>query len=95
VKTACYAAPASPMPVSTWPASPAARRPPVVTSILDDAGDVARGERLLRFAAAHGLPIGSIADLIHHRMLTDDSIRAGVASDLDALWPLQALQVPR
>jgi len=36
----------------------------VVTGILDDAGDVARGEQLLRFAGAHGLPIGSIADLI-------------------------------
>ncbi|GAA4883816.1 3,4-dihydroxy-2-butanone-4-phosphate synthase [Ferrimonas pelagia] len=47
----------------------------VVVSILNDEGEVAQGEALLAFARQHGLAVGCIADLIHHRLLHEGTIR--------------------
>lgn len=46
----------------------------VVVSILDDDGESARGPALAAFAKKHDLPIGSLTDLIHHRILTEGLI---------------------
>ena len=55
----------------------------VLAAILDDEGEVARGEQLAQFALVHRLPIGSIAELIHYRMLTEGATHAGAASEID------------
>ncbi|HQR03152.1 MAG: 3,4-dihydroxy-2-butanone-4-phosphate synthase [Proteobacteria bacterium] len=46
-----------------------------MVEILDDAGEVARGPALEAFARRHGLPLCSIGELIHHRMLVEKPIR--------------------
>ncbi|WP_068826423.1 3,4-dihydroxy-2-butanone-4-phosphate synthase [Pseudomonas sp. BMS12] len=48
-----------------------------LVSILDEAGELARGEVLQDLAAQHGLPICSIAELIHYRILHEGTIRRG------------------
>ena len=47
----------------------------VMVGILNDEGEVARGEELHHFARQHGLKIGSIAELIHYRILHESTIR--------------------
>jgi len=47
----------------------------VLVEILDEDGSMARRPQLERFAERHGLKIGTIADLIHHRMVTEKTIR--------------------
>jgi 3,4-dihydroxy 2-butanone 4-phosphate synthase/GTP cyclohydrolase II len=42
----------------------------VIGEVVDDDGAVARGDRLRVFAATHGLPIVTMADLIAHRRRT-------------------------
>ena len=46
----------------------------VVVSILDDDGENARGPAVTAFAKKHGLPVSSLTDLIHHRILTEGLI---------------------
>ncbi len=46
----------------------------VIVEILNDDGTMARRPDLERFAAAHGLCIGSIADLIRYRLENESSI---------------------
>jgi len=46
----------------------------VIVEILNDDGTMARRPDLERFAAAHGLRIGSIADLIRYRLENESSI---------------------
>lgn len=46
----------------------------VIVEILNDDGTMARRPELERFAAAHGLLIGSIADLIRYRLEHESSI---------------------
>ena len=46
----------------------------VIVEILNEDGTMARRPDLERFAAAHQLKIGSIADLIRHRLRTESSI---------------------
>jgi 3,4-dihydroxy 2-butanone 4-phosphate synthase/GTP cyclohydrolase II len=47
----------------------------VIADILTSEGTVADGASLRDFAAEHGLKIGSIADLIHFRMVNERTIR--------------------
>lgn len=46
----------------------------VVVEILNDDGTMARRPDLERFAASHDLKIGTIADLIHYRMLHEKTV---------------------
>ena len=46
----------------------------VLVEILNEDGTMARRPQLEDFAAAHGLKIGTIADLIHYRMQTEKTI---------------------
>lgn len=47
----------------------------VLVGILDEQGEPARGQALRDFAERHGLPLGSVADLIHYRILHEGTIR--------------------
>jgi 3,4-dihydroxy 2-butanone 4-phosphate synthase/GTP cyclohydrolase II len=47
----------------------------VLVEILNEDGTMARRQELERFAREHNLKIGTIADLIHHRMQTEKSVR--------------------
>ncbi|MNF33950.1 Riboflavin biosynthesis protein RibBA [compost metagenome] len=47
----------------------------VLVGILDEQGEPARGQALRDFAERHGLPLGSVADLIHFRILHEGTIR--------------------
>ncbi|HEY5790863.1 MAG TPA: 3,4-dihydroxy-2-butanone-4-phosphate synthase, partial [Gammaproteobacteria bacterium] len=46
----------------------------VIVEILNDDGTMARRPDLERFAAEHGLKIGTIADLIHYRTANEKSV---------------------
>lgn len=46
----------------------------VICEILKDDGEMARLPDLIEFAAKHQLKIGTIADLIHHRSLTESLV---------------------
>jgi 3,4-dihydroxy 2-butanone 4-phosphate synthase/GTP cyclohydrolase II len=46
----------------------------VICEILNEDGSMARLPDLVRFAAEHGLKIGSIADLIHYRARTESLV---------------------
>jgi 3,4-dihydroxy 2-butanone 4-phosphate synthase/GTP cyclohydrolase II len=46
----------------------------VIADILTSEGELADGPALVEFAAAHQLKIGTIADLIHYRMVNERSI---------------------
>ncbi|SDH71552.1 3,4-dihydroxy-2-butanone-4-phosphate synthase [Pseudomonas panipatensis] len=46
----------------------------LLAGILDEDGDNARGETLRAFARRHGLRMGGIAELIHHRILHEGTI---------------------
>jgi 3,4-dihydroxy 2-butanone 4-phosphate synthase/GTP cyclohydrolase II len=47
----------------------------VLVEILNEDGTMARRKELEKFAREHNLKIGTIADLIHHRMQTEKSVR--------------------
>jgi 3,4-dihydroxy 2-butanone 4-phosphate synthase/GTP cyclohydrolase II len=47
----------------------------MITDILTAEGLLANGAELVEFAARHGLKIGSIADLIHFRVVSERTIR--------------------
>ncbi len=47
----------------------------VICEILKDDGEMARLPDLLAFAQTHGLKVGTIADLIHHRSRTESLVR--------------------
>ena len=47
----------------------------VIVEVLNEDGSMARRPDLERFAAAHGLKIGTIADLIRHRLRNESSIK--------------------
>ena len=47
----------------------------VICEIMNDDGTMARLPELERFAAEHGLKIGTIADLIHYRMENESTVR--------------------
>lgn len=50
--------------------------------LLDDAGELLRGENLLAFAHQHGLRVAAISDLIHHRLLAESTLRRTHSSEL-------------
>jgi 3,4-dihydroxy 2-butanone 4-phosphate synthase/GTP cyclohydrolase II len=47
----------------------------VLVEILAEDGSMARRPQLEKFAAAHGFKIGSIADLIRHRLTTERTVQ--------------------
>lgn len=55
----------------------------LLAGILDEAGENARGEVLRAFAQRHGLAIGGIAELIHHRILHEGTIARGTEHRID------------
>ncbi len=67
----------------------------VICEILNDDGSMARLPDLRAFAKAHGLPLGSIADLIHHRT-AHESLVERVSQEpvriMDADWRLVAFK---
>ncbi len=50
----------------------------VLIEILNADGSMARRPQLEQFAGLHGLKIGTIADLIRHRLQTEKTVRASV-----------------
>jgi 3,4-dihydroxy 2-butanone 4-phosphate synthase/GTP cyclohydrolase II len=46
----------------------------VICEVMNDDGSMARRPDLEKFAAAHGLKIGTIADLIHYRVLYESTV---------------------
>jgi 3,4-dihydroxy 2-butanone 4-phosphate synthase/GTP cyclohydrolase II len=46
----------------------------VIVEILNDDGEMARRDDLMRFARRHNLKIGTIADLIEYRLRTEESV---------------------
>jgi 3,4-dihydroxy 2-butanone 4-phosphate synthase / GTP cyclohydrolase II len=54
----------------------------VIGEVVDDEGVVARGDRLHVFAAAHGLPIVTMAELIAHRRRTERLVEFVASSRL-------------
>jgi 3,4-dihydroxy 2-butanone 4-phosphate synthase/GTP cyclohydrolase II len=55
----------------------------VLVEILADDGQMARRPQLEVFAARHGLKIGSIADLIRHRLATERSVARAAESEVE------------
>lgn len=55
----------------------------VLVEILNEDGSMARRPELLQFAKEHGLKIGTIADLIRHRLETEKSIEHASSHDVD------------
>ncbi len=53
----------------------------VIVEILNEDGSMARRDDLIRFARDHELKIGTIADLISHRLATEQSVES--IADLD------------
>jgi len=55
----------------------------VICEILKDDGEMARLPDLLKFAQQHGLRIGTIADLIHHRSRTECLVERTFERDIE------------
>ncbi|HEX4984839.1 MAG TPA: bifunctional 3,4-dihydroxy-2-butanone-4-phosphate synthase/GTP cyclohydrolase II [Burkholderiales bacterium] len=55
----------------------------VICEVLKDDGEMARLPDLAAFAQAHGLKIGTIADLIQHRSRTESLVERAVERDID------------
>jgi 3,4-dihydroxy 2-butanone 4-phosphate synthase / GTP cyclohydrolase II len=62
--------------------SPAA----VLCEIMRDDGTMARLPDLVQFAAAHGLKIGTIADLIEYRSRNESLVRRAFERDIQTAW---------
>src|SRR5712671_4226869 len=58
----------------------------VLCEIMRDDGSMARLPDLLRFAAEHGLKIGTIADLIEYRNRNESLVQRGASRDIDTPW---------
>src|SRR3954466_2684455 len=58
----------------------------VLCEIMKDDGSMARLPDLLEFAAAHGLKIGTIADLIEHRSRNESLVQRGLERDISTPW---------
>lgn len=50
--------------------------------LLDDAGELLRGQNLMAFARQHGLRVAAISDLIHHRLLVESTLRRTSSTEL-------------
>jgi 3,4-dihydroxy 2-butanone 4-phosphate synthase/GTP cyclohydrolase II len=58
----------------------------VIADILTPDGTLADGPALAAFAAEHGLKIGTIADLIHFRLVNERTIRRVREGDIDTAY---------
>ncbi|MBC3190317.1 bifunctional 3,4-dihydroxy-2-butanone-4-phosphate synthase/GTP cyclohydrolase II [Pseudonocardia sp. C8] len=58
----------------------------VISEIVAPDGSMARGEQLERFAAEHGLPILSIADLVRYRRATEQLIEHVATSTMPTVF---------
>ena len=56
----------------------------VICEIMNDDGSMARRPELEMFAAEHGLKIGTIADLIHYRLLHERTVQRVSEQQLDS-----------
>ena len=65
----------------------------VIVEILNDDGTMARRPQLEQFARAHGLKIGTIADLIHYRLHNEKTVRRVASSEVATEWGPFALHV--
>jgi 3,4-dihydroxy 2-butanone 4-phosphate synthase/GTP cyclohydrolase II len=54
-----------------------------LVAVLDEAGEVARGAELTRFAARHGFAYGTLVDLIHYRLLTEGTLQRELEREVD------------
>jgi 3,4-dihydroxy 2-butanone 4-phosphate synthase/GTP cyclohydrolase II len=54
----------------------------VICEVMHDDGSMARLPQLVDFASAHGLKIGTIADLIEYRSATESLVRRSVERDI-------------
>lgn len=55
----------------------------VIVEVLNEDGSMARRPELERFAAEHDLKIGTIADLIHHRVSTEKSVLRDGSAEIE------------
>ncbi len=58
----------------------------VLCEVMKDDGTMARLPDLLEFCAAHGLRIGTIADLIEYRSRHESLVNRGLERDIDTAW---------
>ncbi len=58
----------------------------VIVEILNDDGSMARRPDLEVFAQEHGLKLGTVADLIEHRIRNEKTVEAEAESDLDTKY---------
>jgi 3,4-dihydroxy 2-butanone 4-phosphate synthase/GTP cyclohydrolase II len=58
----------------------------VLCEIMCDDGTMARLPDLIDFAAAHGLRIGTIADLIEYRSRNESLVKRAAERDIDTAW---------
>jgi 3,4-dihydroxy 2-butanone 4-phosphate synthase/GTP cyclohydrolase II len=58
----------------------------VIVEILDEDGSMARRPQLMRFARRHGLKIGTVADLIRHRMRHETTVEKVAECRLPTLF---------
>ncbi|UCH46700.1 MAG: 3,4-dihydroxy-2-butanone-4-phosphate synthase [Betaproteobacteria bacterium] len=58
----------------------------VICEILREDGEMARLPDLIKFAAQHGLKIGTIADLIHHRSQTESLIERAIQRPIETAF---------
>jgi len=55
----------------------------ILVEIVNDDGTMKRGEQLVAFAREHGLRVGTIADLIRHRLRTERTVSRVLARSVD------------
>lgn len=58
----------------------------VICEILREDGEMARLPDLIKFASQHGLKIGTIADLIHHRSQTESLIERAIQRPIETAF---------
>ena len=57
----------------------------VICEVMNDDGTMARLPDLVQFAQFHGLKIGTIADLIQYRRMTEKYVKRSLEADLDSM----------
>lgn len=67
----------------------------VITDVLTDAGELAGGVELVAFAREHGLKIGTVADLIHYRLMNERTIEPVREGRLQTVYGAFDLKVYR
>ena len=65
----------------------------VICEIMNDDGSMARRPDLEAFAERHGLSIGTIADLIHHRSTTETTVEMLREESIDTEFGIFRLQI--